>query len=82
MNNDNIRLKVFAYTLAVHANFWAAPEECDAECVHVLYRLFCRQLNRIAYARTTGQSPGQFELFDFDRQLKDVHRQSRVVVRP
>ena len=82
LNNSNIRLKVFAYALAIHANFWADPECCDADSVHVLYRLFCRQLNRIAHARATGQSPGQFELFDFDRQLKDVHRQSRVVVRP
>lgn len=82
LDDSNIRFKVFAYALAVHANFWADPECCDADSVHVLYRLFCRQLNRIALARATGQSPGQFELFDFDRQLKDVHRQSRVVVRP
>lgn len=82
LNNDNIRLKIFAYALAIHANFWANPECCDADSVHVLYRLFCRQLDRIAEARASGQSPERFELFDFDRQLKDVHRQSRVVVRP
>ncbi len=48
LDDNNIRLKVFAYALAVHANFWADPECCDADSVHVLYRLFCRQLNRIA----------------------------------
>ncbi|WP_417195259.1 hypothetical protein [Alistipes putredinis] len=79
LNNDNIRLKVFAYALAVHANFWAAPECCDADSVHVLYRLFCRQLDRIAQARATGQPSERFELFDFDRQLKDVAAQSKVM---
>ncbi|WP_288352148.1 hypothetical protein [Bacteroides caecimuris] len=74
LNNDNIRLKVFAYALAVHTNFWTNPEYCDAESVHMLYRLFCRQLNRIAEARATGQYLGQFELFDFDAQLKDGWR--------
>lgn len=74
LDDKNIRLKVFAYTLAVHANFWANPEKCDAECVHVLYRLFCRQLDRIALARASGQPPERFELFDFDRQLKDGWR--------
>ncbi|WP_302605057.1 hypothetical protein [uncultured Alistipes sp.] len=82
LDDKNIRLKVFAYALAIHANFWADPECCDADSVHVLYRLFCRQLDRIALARASGQPPERFELFDFDKQLKDVHRQSRVVVRP
>ena len=82
LDDNNIRLKVFAYALAVHANFWADPECCDADSVHVLYRLFCRQLDRIAFARASGQPSEQFELFDFDRQLKDVYRQSRVAVRP
>ena len=82
LDDNNIRLKVFAYALAVHANFWADPECYDADSVHVLYRLFCRQLDRIAHARASGQSSERFELFDFDRQLKDVYRQSRVAVRP
>ena len=82
LDDKNIRLKVFAYTLAVHANFWVDPECCDADSVHVLYCLFCRQLNRIALARASGQPSERFELFDFDRQLKDVYRQSRVAVRP
>ncbi len=80
LDNNNIRLKIFAYALAVHTNFWAAPEYCDADSAHSLYRLFCRQLDRIAHARATGQQFGHFELFDFDEQLKDVHRQSHVVV--
>lgn len=79
LDDKNIRLKVFAYALAIHANFWADPECYDADNVHVLYRLFCRQLNRIALARASGQPPGQFELFDFDRQLKDVAAQSKVM---
>ncbi len=79
LDDKNIRLKVFAYALAIHANFWADPECCDADSVHVLYRLFCRQLDRIALARASSQSPGQFELFDFDRQLKDVAVQSKVM---
>ncbi|WP_289182170.1 hypothetical protein [Alistipes sp. UBA6068] len=74
LDDNNIRLKVFAYTLAVHANFWADPECCDADSVHVLYRLFCRQLDRIAHARASGQPSERFELFDFDRQLADFHR--------
>ena len=74
LDDNNIRLKVFAYTLAVHANFRADPECCDADSVHVLYRLFCRQLNRIALARASGQPSERFELFDFDRQLKDGWR--------
>ena len=74
LDDKNIRLKVFAYALAIHANFWADPECCDADSVHVLYRLFCRQLNRIAHARASGQPPERFELFDFDRQLADFHR--------
>ncbi len=82
LDDNNIRLKVFAYTLAVHANFWVDPECCDADSVHVLYCLFCRQLNRIAHARASGQPSERFELFDFDRQLKDIYRQSRVAVRP
>ena len=82
LDDKNIRLKVFAYTLAVHANFWVDPECCDADSVHVLYRLFCRQLDRIALARASGQPSERFELFDFDRQLKDVYRQLRVAVRP
>ena len=82
LDNNNIRLKVFAYALAVHTNFWATPECCDTDNVHVLYHLFCRQLNRIAHARAAGQPPGHFELFDFNRQLKDLHRQSREVIRP
>ncbi len=82
LDDNNIRLKVFAYALAVHANFWADPECCDADNVHVLYRLFCRKLNRIALARASGQPSERFELFDFDRQLKDVYRQLRVAVRP
>ena len=73
LDDDNIRLKVFAYTLAVHANFWADPECCDADNAHVLYRLFCRKLNRIALARASGQPSERFELFDFDRQLKDIY---------
>ena len=82
LDNSNIRLKVFAYALAVHTNFWADPKYCDADSAHWLYRLFCRQLDRIAHTRATGQPLGQFELFDFDRQLKDVHRQSHMIVRP
>ena len=82
LDDKNIQLKVFAYALAVHANFWADPECCDADSVHVLYRLFCRQLDRIALARASGQPSERFELFDFDRQLKDIYRQSRVAVRP
>ncbi len=74
LDDKNIRLKVFAYALAIHANFWADPECCDADSVHVLYRLFCRQLNRIAEARASGQPSERFELFDFDRQLADFHR--------
>ncbi len=74
LDDKNIRLKVFAYALAIHANFWADPECCDADSVHVLYRLFCRQLNRIAHARASGQPPERFELFDFDRQLKSIYR--------
>ena len=74
LDDKNIRLKVFAYALAVHANFWADPECCDADNAHVLYRLFCRQLNRIALARASGQLSARFELFDFDRQLADFHR--------
>ncbi|MCX4302336.1 MAG: hypothetical protein OSJ35_08960 [Alistipes sp.] len=74
LDDKNIRLKVFAYALAIHANFWANPECNDAENACWLYRIFCRQLDRIAHARATGQSPGQFELFDFDRQLKDIYR--------
>lgn len=73
LDDNNIRLKVFAYTLAVHANFWADPECCDADNAHVLYRLFCRKLNRIALARASGQPSERFELFDFDRQLKDIY---------
>ncbi len=82
LDNSNIRLKVFAYALAVHANFWADLKYCDADSVHWLYCLFCRQLDRIAHTRAMGQPLGHFELFDFDRQLKDVHRQSHVVVQP
>ena len=74
LDDKNIRLKVFAYALAIHANFWADPECCDADSVHVLYRLFCRQLDRIAQARASGQPSERFELFDFDRQLKDGWR--------
>ena len=74
LDDKNIRLKVFAYALAIHANFWANPECCDADSVHVLYRLFCRQLDRIAQARASGQPSERFELFDFDRQLKDGWR--------
>ena len=74
LNNDNIRLKIFAYALAVHTNFWADPECCDAENACWLYRIFCRQLDRIAEARASGQPPGHVELFDFDRQLADFHR--------
>jgi len=74
LDDKNIRLKVFAYALAIHANFWADPECCDADSVHVLYRLFCRQLDRIALARASGQPPERFELFDFDRQLKSIYR--------
>ncbi len=74
LDDKNIRLKVFAYALAIHANFWADPECCDADSVHVLYRLFCRQLDRIALARASGQPSERFELFDFDRQLKDGWR--------
>ena len=82
LNNDNIRLKAFAYALAVHMNFWANEQSGEAKNTCWLYRIFCRQLDQIAHARAMGQSPGQFELFDFDRQLKDVHHQSRVVVQP
>ena len=74
LNNDNIRLKIFAYALAVHTNFWADPECCDAENACWLYRIFCRQLDRIAEARASGQPPGHVELFDFDRQLADFPR--------
>ena len=74
LDDKNIRLKVFAYALAIHANFWADPECCDADSVHVLYRLFCRQLDRIAQARASGQPSERFELFDFDRQLADFLR--------
>ena len=74
LDDKNIRLKVFAYALAIHANFWANPECCDADSVHVLYRLFCRQLDRIAQARASGQPSERFELFNFDRQLKDGWR--------
>lgn len=57
LDDNNIRLKVFAYALAVHANFWADPECCDADSVHVLYRLFCRQLDRIAFAAHRDNRP-------------------------
>ena len=70
LDDKNIRLKVFAYALAIHANFWADPECCDADNAHVLYRLFCRQLNRIALARASGQPPERFVLFDFGSQQK------------
>ncbi|MDE6623959.1 MAG: hypothetical protein K2K30_06185 [Alistipes sp.] len=75
LDDSNIRLKALAYALAVHANFRADPECLDAGSVHALYRLFCRQLDRI-HARATGQPSERFELFDFDSQLKDLHRQS------
>ena len=70
LDNSNIRLKVFAYALAVHTNFWAAPEYLDADGVHAQYRLFCRQLDRIAHVRATGQPPERFVLFDFGSQQK------------
>lgn len=81
LDDKNIQLKVFAYALAVHANFWADPECCDADSVHVLYRLFCRQLDRIALARASGQPSERFELFDFDRQLKDIYLSSKPMQR-
>lgn len=81
LDDSNIRLKVFAYALAVHANFWADPECCDADSVQVLYRLFCRQLDRIAQARASGQPPERFELFDFDRQLKSIYLSSKPMQR-
>lgn len=74
LDNSNIRLKVFAYALAVHTNFWAVPECNDAENACWLYRIFYRQLDRIVHARATGQPPEHFELFDFDRQLKDSRK--------
>ena len=81
LDDKNIRLKVFAYTLAIHVNFWADPECCDADSVHVLYRLFCGQLDRIAQARASGQPSERFELFDFDRQLKSIYLSSKPMQR-
>lgn len=74
LDNENIRLKVFAYALAVHTNFWADERSAEAKNACWLYRIFCRQLDRIAEARATGEYLGQFELFDFDKQLKDGWR--------
>ena len=76
VGRQQLRLKALAYALAVHTNFRANPECLDAGSVHALYRLFCRQLDRI-HARATGQPSERFELFDFDSQLKDLHSQSR-----